>query len=99
MTQLPPATYALLETLKSAHTNLFPVQTLNQFRPDTSDDDSDQGRILTEQRIKLSKAVLGGWMRALEGEEGKNGAHSTRFVIFYFLKNKNCLFIFSGFFS
>lgn len=84
MTQLPPATFALLQNLRSAHTTLFPIQNENQVRPDTTEDDSDQGKSLMEQRILMIKAVLGGWMRALEGEEGKNGAHCTRYFILFF---------------
>lgn len=75
-TQFPQATHALLETLRPAHDNQFPSHDV-QARPDTADEDTAEGRTRLAQSVALIRAVSGGWLRSLEGDEGKNGAQGS----------------------
>lgn len=75
-TQFPQATHALLETLRPAHDSMFPSHDV-QARPDTADEDTAEGRTRLAQSVALIRAVSGGWLRSLEGDEGKNGAQSA----------------------
>lgn len=75
-TQLPQATYSLLQTLRPAHAKAFPVDaTRTPCRPETLEDDTAAGRVDFGQRAALIRLVLGGWMEGLGAEEGKNGSH------------------------
>lgn len=74
---LPPATYALLHSLAPVHSAHFP-RIARAVHADTSEYSTEAQVKEAEQKIALSKSVLGGWLQRveadLEGGKGESGS-------------------------